>query len=512
MAFATQDLPMYPGNQILVRQPDAWAVVALRCLSIAGLGIAVFLGWSGLRNGDILGCGSHGVWDCSHVLHSKWSKWYGIPVGILASGHYALMLAALWFARDNNDSRTRQFAWLVVSGLAVGSGLAAVWFISLQVFVLHHLCKYCMAVHTIGLVIYMLMNYQRLLDKRISNAVSAIAVAAASVLILGQVMASPPVTYEVDYHNEETETAEAAFEDFDLDFDSPTSGQEPHKASTSPKPQLEEAPLVDELSIDDSRSTNFVRDPITALLDSPLSATVAIACHLPTSSASDTIRQVSKEDASESKSTRKKKGRVISYPGVRANLNVGDWPMVGNANADQVVVFLFDYTCDHCSRMSRNLDIAKKRFGDQLAIVMLPVPLDAECNSTIVVTTPSHIESCELSRVALAVWRVDASAFPKFHRWMFSAGTTRTASAAYQKAATMVDPKQLAQEVNGAMVARFLGRHVQLYQRAGEGTLPKLLTTKITLRGEMPGAEELCGLLQRELALKPQREPIAQRR
>ena len=64
----------------------------LRGLCVAGLGISVYLAWTALSMTPVYGCGGGDVIDCGHVLKSKWSKVFGIPVSVPAGGLYASML------------------------------------------------------------------------------------------------------------------------------------------------------------------------------------------------------------------------------------------------------------------------------------------------------------------------------------------------------------------------------------------------------------------------------------
>ena len=66
------------------------------------------------------------------------------------------------------------------------------------------------------------------------------------------------------------------------------------------------------------------------------------------------------------------------------------------------------------------LDEAIRRYDGKLAFVLCPTPLNSQCNPYI----PRHVEefkdSCELAKIALAVWAARREAFPVFNRWMFS--------------------------------------------------------------------------------------------
>ena len=57
---------------------------------VAGIGTAVsiFLAWSALTGDSIAGCGEGTFFSCSHVLHSKFSRVWGVPVSIPAPARW----------------------------------------------------------------------------------------------------------------------------------------------------------------------------------------------------------------------------------------------------------------------------------------------------------------------------------------------------------------------------------------------------------------------------------------
>ena len=132
--------------------PSVRFVWSLRLICGAALGISVYLAWTAFSMGNVYGCSSGDVIDCEHVLTSRWSKVMGVPVSVPAAGLYASLIALLVFARQSGPKSLRQLVW---GGMTLGSvtaGLAALWFIGLQVFEFKF-CPYCLVVHTCGLVL-----------------------------------------------------------------------------------------------------------------------------------------------------------------------------------------------------------------------------------------------------------------------------------------------------------------------------------------------------------------------
>ena len=85
----------------------------------------------------------------------------------------------------------------------------------------------------------------------------------------------------------------------------------------------------------------------------------------------------------------------------KIKLNVYDEAVLGSPEAKYVVVELMDYTCPHCRKMHALVQQALERYGDQLAVVIMPIPLELECNPMVTSTDPMHRGACKISRLAL---------------------------------------------------------------------------------------------------------------
>ena len=126
--------------------PSQKFVWPLRVLCTIALAISGYLAWVTLNKTGVAGCGGS-VFDCDHVLASKWSNWFAAPVSAGAVSLYTVALVALGFCGTRASERQRRFAWQVFTLCGLSAGLAAVWFISLQVFVIGHFCSYCLCAH-----------------------------------------------------------------------------------------------------------------------------------------------------------------------------------------------------------------------------------------------------------------------------------------------------------------------------------------------------------------------------
>ncbi len=171
----------------------------LRLLCGVALAISGYLTWVAFNKSEVAGCGGS-VFDCDHVLSSRWSIWFTVPVALGAVGLYITAIVALGFCGLNASESHRRFALptFMVCGLA--AGLSAIWFVSLQVFAIGHFCSYCLAAHACGLLIATLIIWKRPLGTRRTTAFSTCSMTCVSVLIGGQLLTPPPPTFHTEYH------------------------------------------------------------------------------------------------------------------------------------------------------------------------------------------------------------------------------------------------------------------------------------------------------------------------
>ena len=67
--------------------------------------------------------------------------------------------------------------------------------------------------------------------------------------------------------------------------------------------------------------------------------------------------------------------RVVTFQALRQGLRPAHWPILGSPDAQVVLLELFDYTCGSCQEMGQRVASARKRYGNNLAVVILPVSL-----------------------------------------------------------------------------------------------------------------------------------------
>jgi len=95
-------------------------------------------------------------------------------------------------------------------------------------------------------------------------------------------------------------------------------------------------------------------------------------------------------------------------------------PVVGDPDAEHVVTLLFDYQCSHCQRVHSMLQEVVDRLGGSVAFVTCPVPLSVDCNPYVPAGGEDRFKgSCELTEMALALWRKNQGAFRAYDAWLF---------------------------------------------------------------------------------------------
>lgn len=135
------------------QQPPAslpgW-IVALRVLASGAMLVSLYLLYLSLTGAKAAGCGEGGPIDCNHVIQSKWSNAFGIPVSLLAVCAHGLMLLLSGSLRPGRGARGRH-AWEAALLLAGAIASSVLWFIYVQVMLLKAFCLYCSTAHGLGL-------------------------------------------------------------------------------------------------------------------------------------------------------------------------------------------------------------------------------------------------------------------------------------------------------------------------------------------------------------------------
>ena len=507
--------------------------------------ISGYLAWVAFSAGEVAGCSGGEVFDCGHVLTSQYAKVFGIPVSVPAFALYASLLGVLAFFRPSTPRNLLRMGWNVLTVGAIAAGLAAFWFIGIQVFELEHLCAYCLGAHSCGIVLAAYVLWKRPLGSFRTASLSGLSFVGVAALVVIQLNTEPPPTFDVEHFDEAEEILVADAGDTSAEvFGAPVPFAPPGAELVAPpviEPPVIEPPVLPEefappvlvedsppvseaVADDDSKSadkkesatppeltsighTRVISDSASDDSSEDEGIDVAAAAFLFFSPSSTTVlEKFLAFDESSAKQTEQvvevktPEPRLVTVSGKKFSLNTRHWPLLGDPDAKYIFVEMFDYTCPHCRNTHKAIDGAFDKYGDDLAIIALPVPLDGSCNDTVRRTSASHHNACELARIAVAVWRVDRTKFKEFHDWMF--GGTRSSSSARAEAERLVGKEKLTAELKLPHAKDYISRHVDLYKKIGQGSVPKLMFPKSTMTGSVSSSRILCNTIERELAKK----------
>ena len=114
---------------------------AIALLALAGLSIALYL-W--LHKIGVIGDLQCGTGDCEYVQTSPYGALFGVPVAFYGVVGYALILAVA-LAGLQPASLGRRWPTRLLAVLAVGGFLFTLYLTYIELFVLHAICRWCVA-------------------------------------------------------------------------------------------------------------------------------------------------------------------------------------------------------------------------------------------------------------------------------------------------------------------------------------------------------------------------------
>ena len=184
-----------------------------------------------------------------------------------------------------------------------------------------------------------------------------------------------------------------------------------------------------------------------------------------------------------------RKGIVWAMNGqLRFDLAKPMMPLVGKADAEFVVIEVFDYCCGHCRITQPRIATARKRYGEQLAFVVMPMPLNSDCNRTVRKTQPGFEQACDLARLSLAVWSADRKSFAAMHEWLFEGEKAPSAKDARARAIELVGLVDLQVALADPLINEQIRKNIDLHERtSGKDNKTRFLPKFILRRGVFTG-------------------------
>lgn len=436
------------------------AILAARVCLVIAAAVALYLLWVSTRGGSIAGCGSGS--DCDKVLQSRWSKWFGLPVSGFSLLIYAALFAASLGLRSDARPTQRQFAGSAILPGAILVLGAAVWYTVLQFAVIHAVCPYCMTAHALGSVaaILLLAAYARDGVAALSGATS-LKLATASGALLA-VLIGGQIVHEPRSHIER-----------------------PVAALMSNAPAITSNATLSLLSV---AATHITTGTTQTVAVTPPPPPIPVGTNPP----APPVQSAGPN-------------RVFAIYNGQFKFNLDEVPLIGSPAAPHVMVSLFDYTCHHCRTMHERLIEAHHTWSNDLAIIVLPMPLNPQCNPTMTRPHPDHVNACFFGRLGLAVVRADRAKAAQFDEFIFKPERPPATNDAMAFAEQLVGPVTLQRALTDPWVENQLKQDVSIYEisyRAGQGAMPQSIIGNRIAVGLMR-QEDLVRILVAELGLKP---------
>ena len=198
---------------------------------------------------------------------------------------------------------------------------------------------------------------------------------------------------------------------------------------------------------------------------------------------------------------------LFPIPGTELRLKVDHLPMMGSVEATHRIGLLFDYTCHHCRDMHGYLREAVEAFDGQLACMLIPMPLDGQCNPVVEKTSKAHVDACEYAKICLAVHFSAPQKYEAFDRWLFSDHKQKKKlEVVRQHAANLVGADTLEKALASAAVQEQLQQNIRAYQLTSEnvksGSMPQTVIGDKIMFGAANSVDEVKAGLKDILNLK----------
>jgi protein-disulfide isomerase len=198
-----------------------------------------------------------------------------------------------------------------------------------------------------------------------------------------------------------------------------------------------------------------------------------------------------------------KPSRMVSLQGGKVRFDIYEIPHIGASEAEFVIMELFDYTCSHCRDLHPHLHNALERYGDQLAIVTLPVPMSGECNPYIRITQPVHQHACTYATYSMAVRTYDHDKYVEYHDWLMEGKQPPTPEAARARAVSLLGAGNFETSLTNRFVQGWLDNGRAMYRVAKAGSIPKLFIGSRIANIPHTTSENLFEFIESTLAIKP---------
>ena len=227
---------------------------------------------------------------------------------------------------------------------------------------------------------------------------------------------------------------------------------------------------------------------------------------VPESSPSDQPESSPESKRAKQEQRKAKSSRVVSLLGGKLNLDAYQHPILGSPEAQNVIVELMDYGCPNCRAMHKTQAKARKRYGDQLAILVLPTPNEILCNQYIKKANPRSRGSCRLARLAVSVAETDPAEFERIHNFLMEGAKKPSFTRSLLFAKEHMDGQELSRFLRSEESEDRVKNYIELYAKLSKTRglfLPCQIIDDKLIEGSPPSVEAFCDAWEEQLSIKP---------
>jgi uncharacterized membrane protein len=540
--------------------PVRWTLIVLSWLAF---GVAGYLAFHSVSGTSVAGCGAGSANGCDIVLTSSWSKWLGIPVAVLGLACYATLasLSLLLGVRNENVNRWVTTTFVMLSVIAAG---ASVWFIGVQFLAIGAVCKFCLVTDACGIALGILAGAAAVRNLFASRGATrlraeqpglmalrgalpggrrspasvahssasqpslAIAFGGAApflvMLIAGQVLFASKThrveqvtldsAIKMDGATDSQSTADTTTATAHVAMRPSETGNEPPATAKPTEPETKNGDTgprtADPLFASEPPAKNAARpDEVATAAKSdsaPANTEAANADPAPTKADSAPSNSTASSPPAEAAHQRQ-----VKFLGGKLTLDVYKHPLIGSPDAPHIVIEMVSYDCLHCRKMHGMMKDVLARYGDQVALLVMPVPLDRGCNKLITDPTVSHPSACGTARMACGIAKLDPPSFAKFHEFLMTGKEKPPAMGKIvPKAYSLVNGEQLRTLTRGPEIKKQIEGYVDLYgqlqsqSRSGKAFgLPVQILGDKVVSGSIEKPEDIHKAWEENLGVKP---------
>lgn len=198
------------------------------------------------------------------------------------------------------------------------------------------------------------------------------------------------------------------------------------------------------------------------------------------------------------------KTRRLSYLDGKLTFRLGEYPFMGSKEAPHVIVKYFDYTCAACRKAHLHVQQTLMRRPDEVAVILLPVPLNPDCNPHFPLRQKEHANACFLAHYAYTVWVSKPAAFSEYHDWLMNHPFVDV-NDARAKAESLVGKEVFQRELRNPKVRKMMDASISHYAAFVHlnPVMPKiLLGQSLLMHGKAQDADAFEASLKEKLRLK----------